>query len=179
MSPANRLALPRPDFTQSVRFIGRSIVPNGERLQRPFGEFFISPSANPIEGMNTVEETRRNRLKILVRKYKSMAELCATLGYARTETANLTRIMNENVRHERGGKPYNLGSPTARAIESKLHLPEGWMDTPPSYAELHGESDKRAMVMQLMEALPSDQLDVALRVVGALTQPPTKNGTTG
>ena len=103
-----------------------------------------------------------------------MANLCQELGYARTETAGLTRILNENVRHERGGKPYNMGDPTARFIEEKLKLEVGWMDTPPSYAELHGEHDPRAKMMLLMESMPPDQWDTALRLLNALAQPTPK-----
>jgi len=87
---------------------------------------------------------------MLVNKHGSMASLCERLGYARNETATLTRILNANIRHDRGGEPYNMGSPMARKIEEKLSLGLGWMDTPPSYAELHGEEDPRAEVMQLM-----------------------------
>lgn len=60
-----------------------------------------------------------------------MANLCEALGYARNETAKLTRISNANLRHERGGTPYVMGSPMARDIEKKLSLDPGWMDTPP------------------------------------------------
>lgn len=91
--------------------------------------------------MQAVEETRRIRLQMLVKKHGSMANFCQLLGYARTETATLTRILNANVRHDRGGKPYNMGSPMAREIEEKLSLGLGWMDTPPTYLELHGDED--------------------------------------
>lgn len=114
---------------------------------------------------------------MLVTRFGSMAELCQQLGYARTETANLTRIMNENVRHDRAGKPYNLGSPTARFIEEKLQLETGWMDTPPTYAELHGDNDPRAKAMALFESLPPEEWPTALRLLGALEKPADKNGT--
>ncbi|MBH2008069.1 MAG: hypothetical protein I8H71_00310 [Xanthomonadaceae bacterium] len=129
--------------------------------------------------MEPVEETRRSRLRMLVRQHNNtMADLCQELGYARTETATLTRILNANVRHDRDGKPYNMGSPMAREIEKKLHLPNGWMDTPPSYAELHGEQDQRAMMVELMESLPPDDFATALRMLSALKKPADKNGTT-
>lgn len=114
---------------------------------------------------------------MLVKLHGSMAELCEKLGYARTETANLTRIMNENIRHDRDGKPYNMGSPTARFIEEKLGMECGWMDTPPSYAELHGENDPRAKAMMVMDELPAEQWETALRLLNALAQPTPKNGT--
>ncbi|WP_415838025.1 hypothetical protein [Polaromonas hydrogenivorans] len=130
--------------------------------------------------MEPVEETRRARLRMLVTRHNNtMADLCQELGYARTETATLTRILNANVRHDRDGKPYNMGSPMAREIEKKLKLPNGWMDTPPSYAELHGEQDQRAMMMDLMNSLPPEDLATALRMLSALKEPtgPLKNGT--
>lgn len=127
--------------------------------------------------MQPVEETRRNRLRILVSQSGSMAELCQKLGYARTETATLTRILNANIRHDRDGKPYNMGGPMARQIEEKLNLESGWMDTPPSYAELHGENDVRAKAMAIIEQMPPEQWATALRLLDALAQPAAKTGT--
>jgi hypothetical protein len=114
---------------------------------------------------------------MLVKKHKSMANLCELLGYARNETATLTRILNANIRHDRGGKPYNMGSPMAREIEEKLSLGLGWMDTPPSYAELHGEEDPRTKVLLLMETMSPDQWSTAVRLLDAIAQQAT--GTQG
>lgn len=149
----------------------------GETLSSPYGEFSFSPAGGQILRMEIVEETRRIRLQMLVKKHGSMASLCERLGYARNETATLTRILNANIRHDRGGEPYNMGSPIARKIEEKLSLGLGWMDTPPSYAELHGEEDPRTKVMLLMEAMPPDQWSTAVRLLDALAQPAT--GTLG
>ena len=120
---------PRSDSTQDLIFMEHIVFPDGETLSRPCGEFLFSPAGGPINWMQAVEETRRIRLQMLVKKHGSMANLCQLLGYARTETATLTRILNANVRHDRGGKPYNMGSPMAREIEEKLSLGLGWMDT--------------------------------------------------
>jgi hypothetical protein len=128
--------------------------------------------------MNTVEETRRNRLRMLVKKHESMANLCQMLGYARNETATLTRILNANIRHDRDGKPYNMGSPMARQIEETLSLGEGWMDTPPTYAELDGD-DRQAQMLLAMENIPADLWPTAQRLLAALEKPQAKNGTTG
>lgn len=128
--------------------------------------------------MNTVEETRRVRLRMLVEKYESMANLCQKLGYARNETATLTRILNANVRHDREGKPYNMGSPMARQIESTLELKTGWMDTPATYAELQGD-DRQAQMLLAMENIPADLWPTAQRLLAALEKPEVKNGTTG
>ena len=73
-----------------------------------------------------------------------------------------------------------MGDSQAREIEEKLSLGLGWMDTPPSYAELHGEEDPRTKVMQLMEAMPPDQWQTAVRLLDALTQQPQEaTGTKG
>jgi hypothetical protein len=159
--------------------MGAIVFPDGETLSSPLGEFSFSPTGSQIKTMEPVEETRRMRLQMLVKQHRSMASLCEKLGYARTETATLTRILNANVRHDRGGKPYNMGSPMARQIEEKLLLDVGWMDTPPSYAELHGEEDPRTKVMLLMESMPPDQWPTAVRLLDALTQPGKATGTTG
>lgn len=121
--------------------------------------------------MATVEETRRARLRILVKLHGSMASLCEKLGYARNETAALTRIMNANLRHDRGGQPYNMGSPMARQIEEKLFLSEGWMDTPPTYAEMHGSEDPRSQAIMVMESMSAQEAYQALAVLVALKKP--------
>lgn len=154
-------------------------------MSSPPGNFFfplwVAESQQMI--LATVEDTRRARLGMLVAKYGGMAELYEKLGYARNETSGLTRILNANIRHERAGKAYVMGSPMARKIERTLGLPVGWMDTPPTYAELHGKEDPRAKVMELMEALPKDQWPTAARLLNALNQPPepksAENGTAG
>ena len=65
-----------------------------------------------------------------------------------------------------------MGDATAREIEEKLSLGLGWMDTPPTYAELHaGEEDPRTKVMLLMEAMPPDQWATVVRLVDAVAQP--------
>lgn len=66
----------------------------------------------------------------------------------------------------------------AREIETSLGLETGWMDTPLTYAELHGQEDPRAKVLQLMEAMPTDQWATAVRLLDALAQPSPANGTT-
>ena len=108
--------------------MARILFPNGESNARPIGEFSFSPVDSGIARMRTVEEIRRANLQVLVDQHAGMANLCEKLGYARNETATLTRILNANVRHDRGGKPYNMGSPMAREMEDKLQLELGWMD---------------------------------------------------
>lgn len=131
--------------------------------------------------MKTVEETRRERLKILVDRHggekDGMANLCQELGYARNNTAGLTRILNANVRHERDGEPYEMGSKKAREIEEKLSLPAGWMDTPLTYSELNGQDDPISKAVELMAAMEPEARYQALRLLDALAQPPKANGT--
>ncbi len=165
MALANAIARPRSDSAQNLSFMADIVFPLGETLSSPCGEFSFSPMGSPISRMEIVEETRRIRLQMLVKKHGSMASLCEKLGYARNETATLTRILNANIRHDRGGEPYNMGSPIARKIEEKLSLGHGWMDTPPSYAELHEEEDPRTKVMLMMEAMPPDQWATVVRLV--------------
>lgn len=106
-----------------------------------------------------------------------MANLCEALGYARNNTAGLTRILHANLRKDRDSEPYDMGSKKAREIEQKLNLPVGWMDTPPTLAEQFGHSeplDKLAALLATME--PEMQYKV-VRMVGALAQP--AEGTNG
>jgi hypothetical protein len=70
-----------------------------------------------------------------------------------------------------------MGDAMAREIEATLGLENGWMDTPPTYAEIHGEDDPRTRMMLLMESMPPDQWATAVRLVDALAQPAT--GTLG
>lgn len=155
------------------------IFPDGETLSIPTGEFYFSPSGLAIQGMQTVYGTRLDRLKLLVERHGKMASLCEALGYARNDTAALTRILNENIRHERGqSKKYVMGDPMARSIEAKLGLPEGWMDTPVSYepspasvVTLTDPNDPVTKAAELMLAMEKSQQYQVLKVVAALAQP--------
>lgn len=142
-----------------------------------FCEFASLAIGHPIPTMYTAAETRRARLEILIAQHGGIAELNEKLTWSRTDP-KLSQIRNANTRPGRD-KPYQMGDAMAREIEEKLKLERGWMDTPPSYTEIHGENDQRAKVMLLMERLPDDQLAVAARLLDALAeQPPQKNGTT-
>jgi hypothetical protein len=176
---AKAAPLPRDSISHALSNMGAIVFPEGESLSSPSGNFFFphwvleSTDMTPV----TVEETRRARLAMLVARHGGMTELCAKL--TNQSAPGLTRILNANVRHEREGRPYVMGSPMARKIETDLNLPEGWMDTPPTYAEIHGEDDPRARVMILMESLPKDQWPTAARLLDALAKPEKNNGTTG
>ena len=170
MSLDTVIARPRSSSTHDLNCMGSIVFPEGETLSSPFGEFLFLPEDIPISPMETVEETRRNRLRMLVKKFGSMASLCEKLGYARNETAGLTRILNANVRHDREGKPYNMGSPMAREIETKLSLPTGWMDTPPTYAEIFGEDHAINKTLRAMERLPTYLQESAASLILGLTK---------
>lgn len=117
----------------------------------------------------TIHETRLARLQILLREHGSVAELNEAIGWPRTDV-KLMQIKNANQRAGRG-KAYQMGDAMARTIEQQLHKPRGWMDTPPTYAELHGEHDPRAKLQMIMEQMPEDQWPLALRLLDALAQP--------
>jgi len=122
--------------------------------------------------MHTVSETRLARLQMLVQKHNgSLADLNEAIGLVRTD-ATLSQIRTK-APHSKTGKPRVMGDDLARKIEERLALEAGWMDTPPSYAELHGEEDPRTKAWQLMEALTPDQWPTAVRLLAALAQPAT------
>lgn len=125
-----------------------------------------------IGGMQTISETRLTRLAMLVKKHGgSLAALNEAIGLDRTD-ATLSQIRTK-APHSKTGKPRVMGDDLARKIEEKLSLGLGWMDTPPSYAELHGEEDPRTKVLLLMESMPPDQWPTAVRLLDALAQPAT------
>ena len=150
-------------------------------LSAPTGEFLFFHRGGSIHSMKTIEETRRSKLQLLVDRNGGMANLCEALGYARNETATLTRILHANIRHDRGeGKTYNMGSPMAREIEGKLGLGVGWMDTPIGYNDM--QPDQRIVhVMKIMESMPDWQRDQAMRIIDTFAEPARsdRNGTIG
>lgn len=127
--------------------------------------------------MQTIQETRRQRLGMLKAKYGRWADLNAKIGWERT-SARLSQIHSGTLRSDRG-TPYTMGDDTAREIEKSLELQEGWMDTPASYAELHGQADPIGLAINLLEAMEPEARYQALRLLGALAQPAGANGTTG
>ena len=139
-------------------------------------QFANLANGHVIAGMQTISETRLTRLAMLVKQHGgSLAALNEAIGLDRTD-ATLSQIRTK-APHSKTGKPRVMGDDLARKIEEKLSLGLGWMDTPPSYAELHGEEDPRTKVFQLLEAMPPDQWPTAVRLLDALAQPAT--GTQG
>ncbi|MGB4061905.1 MAG: hypothetical protein WBK26_17005 [Burkholderiaceae bacterium] len=127
--------------------------------------------------MQTVHETRKARLLLLKKKHGSWANINKLIGWESTN-ARLSQIGAGSIRSGRN-TPYVMGDEMAREIETSLGLETGWMDTPLTWADMHGQEDPRAKVMQLMEAMPADQWATAVRLLDALAQPAPANGTTG
>lgn len=142
-----------------------------------FCEFYKLADGDLIAGMQTASETRRARLEMLVKRFQTAAALNTALGWTRTDP-KLAQIRNANPRPGRD-KPYQMGDAMAREIEEKLDLPRGWMDTPPTYAELSGENDPRAMIEHMVQEMPPEDWPTALRLLSALKKPEPKNGTSG
>lgn len=153
------------------------LLPNGHNLSMPCGNFRCDPRGNEIRAMQTIAETRRSRLEVLIERHGGkIANLNEALGYERNDT-RLARIRNANARTDRPGKVFQMGDPQAREIEDRLQLPRGWMDTPTDYVDL---SDHRLRhVLKVMEAMPEWQRDQAVKIVDTLAQPPSANGTNG
>jgi hypothetical protein len=129
-----------------------------------------------IMDMQTVSETRRQRLAILVKRYgDSLAKLNEALGLDRTD-ATLSQIRT-SAPHSKTGKPRSMGDELARKIEAKLELAVGWMDTPPSFSEIYGEPDLQAQLHMVMEDMSKNELHMALRLLDAIKI--KKNGTDG
>lgn len=120
--------------------------------------------------MQTVSETRRARLTMLVKRHgNSLAALNEVLGLDRTD-ATLSQIRTQ-AKHSKTGKPRVMGDDLARKIEEKLGLTTGWMDTPPSYAELAGEDDPRAKIEHMVQEMQPEEWYTALRLLSALKKP--------
>lgn len=146
----------------------------------PSGEFPQCVPGGHDWAVQTVYETRRERLEWLIRQHGGkLANLNEALGYERT-APKLSRLRNANARLDRPGKAYLMGDAIAREIEEKLHLAVGTMDTPLTFSELHPD-DRITHAMRVMESMTPYQLDQAVRVLDTLAQPPTepplKNGT--
>lgn len=137
--------------------------------------FCFLRAASVISTVQTIAETRRQRLQMLIDEFGSLAALNDRLERARTD-ATLSQIKNRSP-HHKTGKPRSMGDDLAREIETRLGKPEGWMDTPPGLSEQFGTSepfDKMAALMATME--PEMQYRV-VRMVAALSQP--AEGTNG
>lgn len=136
-------------------------------------EFPKLAHGNLIEAMQTIGETRLQRLGMLVKRHNdSLSELNVAIGLVKTDST-LSQIRT-GAPHSKTGKPREMGDVLARKIEMALGLERGWMDQPPTFAEAYGTDDPRAKVMELMEHMPTDQWNTAVRLLDALAQPAPK-----
>lgn len=131
-----------------------------------------------IAGMQTISETRRQRLAILVRRYgEKLADLNEAIGLDRTDST-LSQIRTQ-AKHSKTGKPRVMGDDLARKIENELQLEAGWMDTPPNWDELLSQEDPRIKAYQLLEQMSPEQAAVATRLLTAIAEPEKKQGNGG
>jgi len=145
------------------------------------GAFFFVTKKCLIPSMQTVFETRRQRLRLLIKKHGTIAALARAIAVPEISEIRLSQVQNKSMRKDRGTF-YEMGDATARRIEEQLKLPEGWFDTPITYAELHGEEDPISKAMMVMERMPeSDRYKVVRLLDAFIEQPanPLKTGTLG
>lgn len=174
MALANAFALPSSDFSQVFNSMTR-ILSHGYCLSIPRGQFPNLSNRYAMWGMQTVFETRRARLRMLIKKYGTIAALNEALGLEKTN-ARLSQIKNASIRSDRG-TPYEMGDPTAREIEEKLGLEIGWMDTPPTYEELDPDpmiADLIKVARQLVEEKRPNDLAHLVRVGHTFVEPHPK-----
>lgn len=119
--------------------------------------------------MQTVQDTRRQRLGMLKEKYGRWVDLNAAIGWESTN-ARLSQIHSGTLRSDRG-TPYTMGDDTAREIEKKLDLPTGWMDTPPSLSETYGTSATLERLAELLACMEPEMQYKVVRMVAALNEP--------
>lgn len=155
-----------------------NIVSTGYLSSTPRGKFFFTRPGGPIARMQTVQDTRRQRVGMLKKMHGTWAALNLAIGWDKTST-RLSQIHSGTLRSDRG-TPYTMGDETAREIEKALGLEQGWMDTPPSYAELSGNpNDPISKALDLLQAMEPEARYQALRLLNALAEPSAANGTTG
>ena len=144
-------------------------------MSRAYGQLPQRATLRHARGVQTVYETRRQRLEMLIDRHGKLADFNEAMGYERTES-KFSRLRNASARSDRPGKAHLMGDAVAREIEEKMKLPTGWMDTPPSYSELNPD-DRIGRAVLVMEKMTPYQLDQAVRVIATLAEPPARNGT--
>lgn len=157
-------------------FHGSDYDPLGNHQSTPFGKFHHSPLGAIVIRMQTVHDTRRQRLEILIARHGSIAALNEALRWPRADS-RLSRIKNANTRTDRDGKVFQMGDNIAREIEEALALETGWMDTPPTLAEQFGHSEPLDKMAELMAVMEPEMQYKVVRMVAALSQP--AEGTNG
>lgn len=74
----------------------------------------------------TIDETYRERLKLLIDKYGNQNKLSLAIGKDAGQISQWVNAANTG----RNGKARRLSQDTAREIEETLNLPRGWFDQP-------------------------------------------------
>lgn len=144
------------------------IVSRGYVASTPPGQYIFLPSGDVIAPMQTVQETRRQRLGLLKEKYGRWVDLNAALGWEATN-ARLSQIHSGTLRSDRG-TPYTMGDDTAREIEKKLGLETGWMDTPPSPIDTYGMTAPLERMAALFAVMEPEMQYKVVRMVAALNE---------
>ncbi|MFT9637646.1 hypothetical protein ACMZ49_10075 [Alcaligenes phenolicus] len=80
--------------------------------------------------MKTVEEVRRIRLKMLIKEVGGTAADLNRATGKNDRDSTYSQILNQSL-GSKTGKPKQMGSPLARALEEACGKPLGWMDTDP------------------------------------------------
>ncbi len=121
--------------------------------------------------MKTIGQTRRENLQVLIDKHGSLAQLNEVIGFPRTD-ATLSQIKNQSL--SASGRPRAMGDVLARRIERALDLTEGWMDNDqaaPTYKQ-----SRIDVAIKAMEEMGEYQLDQAIKIIVALSEPEPKKG---
>lgn len=100
--------------------------------------------------MDTIEETRRKRLEILIGEYGSLTELADILFPMSNSQISQWRNASPNSKSRRPGA---MGSDSARYIEDKTKKPVGWMDQP-----VLSEMESLLMAVDLLKNVPRERL---------------------
>ena len=152
-----------------------AIVSLGYCNSTSLGQYIFLPCGDVIARMQTVQETRRQRLGILKERYGRWVDLNSALGWESTN-ARLSQIHSGTLRSDRG-TPYTMGDDTAREIEHKLDLPTGWMDNPPSPIESYGMTAPLERMAELFAVMEPEMQYKVVRMVAALNE--QADGTNG
>lgn len=98
--------------------------------------------------MNTIEETRLLRLKMLRDELGSVAEIAKRTGIS---YAQISQWINESP-DSKTGKIRNMRSESARLIENKLGKEQGWFDQPINNEAI---DKKMGALLKLVKPLPT------------------------
>lgn len=114
--------------------------------------------------MKTVEEVRRIRLKMLINEVGGTAADLNRATRKNDRDSTYSQILNQSL-GSKTGKPKQMGSPMARALEEACSKPVGWMDTDPDISDdawpFAGVKKSRILALDRADIV---RLEAALRV---------------